>query len=239
MIRILAIWMLIVWLVFRVSGCGVIRINKLEYFPKGPKTAVFLSDHTFSPKKLGLVDNLTGRIVFEETPLQSNCEKKDRESVHRLNFSSVVQPEGHLREASIAISPSLNVSSGIYKGRTDYILQSIRLERCGYNSILKDTCHTADSIVTDHPINSGRRIDVTGSWHDTTDYLPYSMTSEKAVSQMNTGYRENPAFYKDNYKTKEYREPTGSLIFRKKPDGGNLLDCEQPLIANHTKNDYF
>ena len=43
--------------------------------------------------------------------------------------------------------------------------------------LLKDSCHTADGIVVDHPYKSGKWIDVTGGWHDASDYLQYVLTS--------------------------------------------------------------
>jgi hypothetical protein len=51
----------------------------------------------------------------------------------------------------------------------------------------------------DHPEKTGQVIDVTGGWHDATDYLQYVTTSANAVYQMLTAYRRNPEVFGDNY----------------------------------------
>ncbi|HOF22131.1 MAG TPA: glycoside hydrolase family 9 protein, partial [Bacteroidales bacterium] len=51
----------------------------------------------------------------------------------------------------------------------------------------------------DHPEKSGQRIDVTGGWHDATDYLQYTCTSANAVYQMLYAYRRNPEVFGDSH----------------------------------------
>jgi peptidoglycan/xylan/chitin deacetylase (PgdA/CDA1 family) len=201
MIKFSGTWIVMICLFLHVSGREVIRINQLGYLPEGAKTAVFLSHEPISLKKFTLVDNLSGKTVFEGIPVPCNGEKWGQKSAYRLNFSSVVQPGGYHLKASNAISPSFRVSSGIYKGTADYILQYMRQQRCGYNPFLKDSCHTADGIVADHPAKSGQWLDVTGGWHDASDYLQYSLTSANAVYQMLFAYLENPSVYSDGFKS--------------------------------------
>ena len=46
----------------------------------------------------------------------------------------------------------------------------MRQQRCGYNPYLVDSCHVDDGYIVYHPTKTGERIDVTGGWHDATDY---------------------------------------------------------------------
>jgi peptidoglycan/xylan/chitin deacetylase (PgdA/CDA1 family) len=171
----------------------------MGYLPEGVKIAVFLSDQPVLLKKFKLVDNLTNRTVFEGVPLASDGSVWGQKSAYRLDFSSVVQEGGFHLEASGVSSPSFAVSSLIYNGTADYILTYLRQQRCGYNPFLKDSCHTADGIIVDHPSKSGKWLDVTGGWHDASDYLQYTLTSANAVYQMLFAYSQNPSVYKDHF----------------------------------------
>lgn len=209
MLRFCGLWTLIICFIFQASGNEVIRINQLGYLPEGVKIAVFLSDQRVLIKKFKLVDNLTGNIVYEGVPLSADGSVWGQKSAFRLDFSSVVQPGGYHLEAANAISRSFTVSSGIYNGTADFILQYLRQQRCGFNPFLNDSCHTSDGIVVDHPTKSGKWIDVTGGWHDASDYLQYTLTSANAVYQMLFAYRENPSVYKDHFNAKGLPGPNG------------------------------
>ena len=192
-----------------VSGRDVIRINQMGYLPKGVKIAVFLSDQTLELNKFKMINNLTGEVVFEGIPLRSDGSIWGQKSAYRLDFSSVVQPGSYHLLAANGLSPSFPISSDIYKGTADYILQYLRQQRCGFNPFLKDSCHTADGIVVDHPTKSGKWLDVVGGWHDASDYLQYSLTSANAVYQMLFAYQRNPSVYQDHFNSSGLQEANG------------------------------
>ena len=199
MLRICGVWMLLIFFFFQAAGKEVIRINQMGYLPEGLKTAVFLSDQSVAPQKFRLVENLSGTIIFEGTTSSADAGKWGQTTACRLDFSSVVQEGGYHLEAGHCNSPSFVISTTAFRGTADYILQYMRQQRCGFNPFLKDSCHTADGIVVDHPTKSGKWIDVIGGWHDASDYLQYTLTSANAVYQMLFAYRQNPKVYKDNF----------------------------------------
>ena len=61
----------------------------------------------------------------------------------------------------------------IYAGASEIPLKYMRQQRCGYNPFLKDSCHVYDGITVGDP--DGKRdgiyYNVTGGWHDASDYL--------------------------------------------------------------------
>ena len=194
--------MLLTGFISAASGHEVIRINQLGYLPQGMKVAVFMSDQNMVLNKFRLVNNLTGTVHFEGVPQKTDGSVWGQKSAYRLDFSSVVQPGGYHLEASTAVSPSFAVSSLVYQGSSDFILQYMRQQRCGFNPFLKDSCHTADGIIADHPSKSGKWLDVTGGWHDASDYLQYTLTSANAIYQMLFAYQQNPSVYMDNFNTR-------------------------------------
>jgi endoglucanase len=197
MLRYCGAWMLLICFGFALSANDVIRVNQMGYLPEGLKTAVFLSDKAVSMKKFYVVEALSGKSVLEGIPKHSDGSLWGQKSAYRLDFSSVVQPGKYHLEAAGAISPTFTISSSAYNGTADYILQYMRQQRCGFNPFLMDSCHTADGIIVDHPVKSGKWTDATGGWHDASDYLQYTLTSANAVYQMLFAFQANPGVYKD------------------------------------------
>jgi peptidoglycan/xylan/chitin deacetylase (PgdA/CDA1 family) len=191
--------MLFLCFIFQIQGSEVIRINQMGYLPDGVKVAVYLSDQYVKLIEFKLIDNLSGRTVYKGVAVASDATVWGQKSAYRLNFTSVVQPGGYHLEAGKVQSPSFAISSLVYQGCADYILQYMRQQRCGFNPFLKDSCHTFDGIITDHPLKSGQWLDVRGGWHDASDYLQYTLTSANAVYQLLFAFRENPAVYKDEF----------------------------------------
>lgn len=179
---------------------GVIRVNQLGYLPDDIKVAVFLSPEGDLPQEFELVNSLTGKTVYMGQPELADGKPWGMPSAARLNFSSYTRPGGYFLRIGKLESPQFSISEHVYDGTADYILKYMRQQRCGFNPFLDDSCHTHDGIIVDHPTRSGEFINVTGGWHDATDYLQYVTTSANAVAQMLFAYRENPEVYGDHYK---------------------------------------
>ncbi len=136
--------------------------------------------------------------------LQENPKKKEAgtwgmKTALRLNFSDLNTEGDYYIQAGKTRSPDFRINANVYKGTAGFILNYIRQQQCGYNPFLKDSCHTHDGIIVDHPTKSGEFIDVTGGWHDATDYLQYSTTSVNSVFQMMFAYQNFPKVYGDEF----------------------------------------
>jgi peptidoglycan/xylan/chitin deacetylase (PgdA/CDA1 family) len=178
----------------------VIRVNQLGYLPEAAKTAVFLSDETVAVEKFVVCSSLSGEPLFEAKAVPANGAMWGKQSAYRLDFSGLKKPGGYYIAVGTVRSPSFRIADDVYRGTADFILNYMRQQRCGYNPFLRDSCHVHDGIIVDHPERSGAKIDVTGGWHDASDYLQYVTTSANATYQMLFAYRHNPAVYGDNYK---------------------------------------
>lgn len=187
-------------LVLNTSAIGVIRINQLGYLPNSNKVAVFLSSETNSLSTFQLFETLSGNLVFEGKAEATEPKEWGMQSAYRLNFSDFRQPGGYFIKAGSIVSPSFRISPDVYKGTADFILNYMRQQRCGFNPFFDDSCHTHDGIIVDHPTRIGQKINVTGGWHDASDYLQYTTTSANAVYQMLFAYQQNPSVYGDHFK---------------------------------------
>lgn len=182
-----------------ISASGVIRINQLGYLPNSVKVAVFISDQNDEPSSFQLFETLSGKMVFEGKTESADAAVWGQKSAFRLNFSNFSKSGGYYLKAGNAISPSFRINAGVYKGTADFVLNYMRQQRCGFNPYLNDSCHLHDGIIVDHPTRNGEQIDVTGGWHDASDYLQYTTTSANATYQLLFAYQQNPTAFGDQF----------------------------------------
>ncbi|MBV5315628.1 MAG: glycoside hydrolase family 9 protein [Prolixibacteraceae bacterium] len=220
---------------FGVSAYEVIRINQLGYLPHSVKVAVFLSDKTNDISSFQLYETLSGKLVYEGNTEAADPSVWGQRAAYRLNFTAFQQEGGYYLKAGNAISPSFRISTEVYKGTADFILNYMRQQRCGYNPYLNDSCHTHDGIIVDHPTKTGQRINVVGGWHDASDYLQYTTTSANAIYQLLFAYQQNPTAYADRF------DANGKLGINGIPD---ILDearwgLEWLMRMNPAKNEMY
>ncbi len=127
---------------FGVSAYEVVRINQLGYLPHSVKVAVFLSDKTNDISTFQLYETLSGKLVFEGNAEAADPSVWGQQAAYRLNFTAFQHEGGYYLKAGNAISPSFRISTEVYKGTADFILNYMRQQRCGYNPYLNDSCHT-------------------------------------------------------------------------------------------------
>jgi endoglucanase len=176
-----------------------IRINQMGYLPVSVKVAVFISTEPGTLKDFTLCDAITGKIVFKGIVKNFPGAEWGMCSAGRLDFSTFEKPGGYFLGVNGTKSPVFRISADVYKRTSDYILRYMRQQQCGYNPYLRDSCHTHDGFIVDHPSKSGKIIDVKGGWHDASDYLRYVTTTANAVYEMLYAFSRNPEVYSDEY----------------------------------------
>ena len=107
------------------------------------------------------------------------------------------QPGSYFIEAGAARSPVFKIDAGVYKGTADFCLRYMRQQRSGFNPFLKDSCHQYDGYTLYGPMPDSTHVNVSGGWHDASDYLQYSATSANATSHLLMAYRDFPAVFTD------------------------------------------
>ncbi|WP_321375043.1 glycoside hydrolase family 9 protein [uncultured Draconibacterium sp.] len=178
----------------------VIRINQLGYLPQSVKVAVFLSTEAENAGQFQVFDALTDKLVYEAKVKQVDGSDWGMKTAFRLDFSAVENSGGYYLKLGETRSPAFQIASDVYEGTADFLLNYMRQQRCGYNPYLQDSCHLHDGIIVDHPTKTGQKIDVTGGWHDASDYLQYLTTSANATYQLLYAYEQNPAVFNDEYR---------------------------------------
>ncbi len=179
-----------------------IRVNQLGYLPEDNKIAVFISTEDIAGGEFAVYDAVTNGIVYKgEAKRAADAAKWGMKSAYRLNFSGLEENGGYYIAFADAKSPVFKISPNVYDGLSDYLLIYMRQQRCGYNPYNDTLCHQHDGYIVDHPTRSGERVDVTGGWHDATDYLQYLTTSATTAYHLMFAYmeQEDKSVFKDNY----------------------------------------
>src|SRR6187551_3386587 len=177
-----------------------IRINQLGYQPAGIKVAVWCSKQELVISSWELVDASSKKIVYYSKPGKAFVAYGPFKKTYRLNFSSYKKPGKYYLQAGGTRSPEFEIGDNVYKGAADFCLRYMRQQRSGFNPFLKDSCHTHDGYVLygeKAGIKDSTHIDVTGGWHDASDYLQYSTTSANATYHLLMAYRDFPNVFTD------------------------------------------
>lgn len=165
------------------SAQTVVRVNLSGYRPDDVKVAVLLSTEERSGT-FSVCDALSGAVVLSGEGRAADPSKWALRSAWRLDFTALMTPGSYYVEAGGAVSPVFSVGPDVYDGLADFLLTYMRQQRCGDNPYNDHPCHLDDGYIVYHPTRSGEKIDVTGGWHDATDYLQYMTTSSTTIYQM-------------------------------------------------------
>jgi endoglucanase len=187
------------------AGNSWIRINQLGYLPDAVKAAVMICEEDLRISQFQLKDAITEAVVYTGQAKEYDATGWGMKSAYRLDFSSFKETGGYYIQIDEIKSGCFRIADDVYNGTADFILNYMRQQRCGYNPYLKDSCHLHDGIIVDHSTKTGQKIDVTGGWHDASDYLQYLATSANATYQMLFAWLNNPGAYGDKYNSKGHK----------------------------------
>ncbi|HWB92189.1 MAG TPA: glycoside hydrolase family 9 protein [Puia sp.] len=176
-----------------------IRINELGYTPGGIKVAVWVSKDNALPKTFELISAAGSKVVFEGPTGKAFGAYGPFLQSFRLNFSVYKTPGTYYLKCGGATSPKFRIDDDVYAGTADFGLRYLRQQRSGFNPFLRDSCHTHDGYTMYGPMPDSTLIDVSGGWHDATDYLQYVTTSANATYNLLAAYRDFPAVFSDRH----------------------------------------
>lgn len=191
--------LVVLFLSFQTAPGAWIRINLAGYKPEGIKVAVWGSKENASIERFQLVDKRTAKVVYENRAGNSYGAYGPFQQTYRLDFTSFGKPGTYILRAGNATSAEFRIAEDVYKGAADFAMKYMRQQRSGYNPYLKDSCHTKDGYTMYGPMPDSTRVDVSGGWHDATDYLQYSMTSANATYHLLAAYRDFPKVFTDEH----------------------------------------
>ena len=185
-----------------------VRVNLSGYLPDDVKIAVVISQKD-AQGAFEVRDALTDEPVLKGQGKAADASKWALKSGWRLDFSALQAPGSYYIVCDGATSPVFRIGSDVYDGLADFMLIYMRQQRCGDNPYNDHLCHQDDGYIVYHPTRSGEHIDVTGGWHDATDYLQYMTTSSTTIYHMAFAWK----YTKDKSVVRDVYDATASLTF--------------------------
>lgn len=176
-----------------------IRINQLGYLPKGIKAAVWCSKETATVDSFTLVAFPSGKTVFQAAASKTFGNYGPFQQTARLNFSDFHTAGQYQLKVGRSLSPPFTISNTVYTGAADFCLRYMRQQRSGFNPYLRDSCHTRDGYTLYGPMPDSSFVDVSGGWHDASDYLQYVTTSANAAYHLLMAVRDYPQVFGDAF----------------------------------------
>jgi peptidoglycan/xylan/chitin deacetylase (PgdA/CDA1 family) len=176
-----------------------VRINLLGYKPVSSKVAVWCSKEKESITSFSIIDVASGKSVFTGKAGKAYGAYGPFTETYRLNFTAFTKPGHYIIKAGQAASPAFIIGRDVYKGAADFCLRYMRQQRSGFNPFLKDSCHTHDGYTLYGPMPDSTHVDVSGGWHDASDYLQYVTTSANATWHLLAAWRDFPKAFGDDH----------------------------------------
>lgn len=193
----------LVWIGFStlLSAQAFIRINQMGYLPEGSKVAVLCLKGNIAtlPISFEVVSTRSGKVVFHGNTGKDWGSYGPFQHSWRLSFSKLQKAGSYQIRCAGVLSPTFRIGSDVFEGASDFCLRYMRQQRSGFNPFLKDSCHTYDGFTLYGPMPDSTHIDVTGGWHDASDYLQYSTTSANATYHLLAAYRDFPDVFSDQH----------------------------------------
>lgn len=182
------------------GSTNAIRVNQIGYLEDDIKAAVFMVADTMETdgSKIEIIELGTGNKLAPDSVVKT-APWQPMQATYRIYFSSVDKPGIYKITDGATTSPQFKIGDDIYAGANEMPLYYMRQQRCGYNPSLGQKCHQHDGFLVLSGDRDGTHFDVTGGWHDASDYLQYLTTSANAVYQMLWAYAETPAVWADNF----------------------------------------
>lgn len=185
----------------RQNAPGMLRVNHVGYLADDIKTAVYMGDTPLDDINF-ILRGANGKIAVDSVVERTAWSPAKKTA--RIYFTSITTP-GTYSLIAEGVGGNIIEQREIYIGDDAYSRHSLhelplvylRQQRCGYNPAHDENCHQNDGIVVLGGDDDGKHFDVTGGWHDASDYLQYLTTSANTVYQMLFAYKENPGVWGD------------------------------------------
>ena len=177
-----------------------IRVNKMGYLTDDLKKAVVMIPQGTTPdvSNITIVDIMTGKATTPDKIAEAPA-WEPMGACYTVDFTSLKTPGRYVIKGAGAESPEFGIGDDVYTGANEIPLYYMRQQRCGFNPVLNSKCHQHDGFLVLSGADDGKHVDVTGGWHDASDYLQYLTTSANAVFQMLFAYQQNPGIWADRF----------------------------------------
>lgn len=199
-----------------------IKLAQVGFLPDDPNKAVFIGAYLGTlgplradPKSFDVVDLANKAVVLRGTPKRiAEDDRVYREEVWRLDIGALKAP-GHYAVHVPGVGRSLDfrVGADVYDAPLTAVLRAFYHHRCGvvidakYTRFSRPACHPKEQVgcftpdLAETPLYDGEKAgecrDLTGGWHDASDYGKYVPTATVAVHNLMVAWQAWPDAFPD------------------------------------------
>lgn len=182
----------------------MIYTDQLGYLKNASKIAV-----STAPCNFQIIRVSDRRSVFDGVASTAIADENSRETVYQIDFSEVTEEgEYYILAGNNTKSHNFRIGNDIYRNLQNSLVKALYFQRCGcsltepYAGIhTHKACHTDSVIFYDDrnkPIDSVKKFDITGGWHDAGDFGRYTSPGAVAVAHLLYAYELFPETFKDS-----------------------------------------
>ena len=155
-----------------------IRANQAGFLPNDFKTAVVFSESPIQKKDFSVVQTGSNRVVLSDKFFDTTYSYDKFKYCYTINFSGLKTPGIYKINVDGNYSYPFKISSTVYNSIVDSLMLFFREQRCGpTNPILHAPCHLSDVARLEGDKDHPGGVDVTGGWHDASDYIKFLSTT--------------------------------------------------------------
>lgn len=189
----------------KANASGIfIRVNQVGYKPTVSKVAMVLSSTNLNGVRYDVFNSsnisvLNGTISTANKGSWGDAGGANCAYTYAIDFSSLNTPEnGYYIKINSYTSPTFPIGDSVYSSLADLSMQFFKVQRCG-NTNPQDhgVCHVSgsSSSIDGKPDGASSTIDVTGGWHDASDYIKFMSTIGHVTDVMLTTYIHHPEVF--------------------------------------------
>lgn len=191
--------------IVQANATGIfIRINQTGYKSTASKVAMVMSSTNLSGIRYDVFNSsntsvLNGTISSSNKGSWGDVGGANCAYTYALDFSALSTPGlGYYIKINSYSSPAFPVGDSVYSSLADLSMQFFKVQRCG-NTNPKDhgPCHVlgTGSSIDGKPDGATASIDVSGGWHDASDYIKFMSTIGHVTDVILTTYIHHPEVF--------------------------------------------
>lgn len=155
-----------------------IRLNQVGYLSQDIKTAVLMSISPINVTSYDIKSPGSNKVLYSGTLIKLNHNYDKFKYCYSIDFSKFTLDGNYKIYIGNYSSYRFRIKKNLYNDVVDSLILFFREQRCGpTDPILHKKCHLSDAVKLIGDSDHTGNIDVTGGWHDASDYIKFLSTT--------------------------------------------------------------
>jgi hypothetical protein len=185
----------------------VIRVSQLGFMPSDHKSAVVMAEESLDGQT-ATVQDASGSVVWRSAVMSAGLSYAQFQFTYTLDMTRLSKTGRYSLRVPGAEPVFFSIDAEAYARHKEAALFYLAQQRCGYNPVYDTVCHMTDGVLVAGP-GEGTRVDVTGGYHDASDYLRFLISTSYTAGLLLLAYEHGVGPWKDSVDATGRRGPNG------------------------------